>query len=71
MRGHAPTRWTPTPSGARRSASSSSRYGLRGGLQLHGDEDDTEAIVDLFIHLKAIFESNGKTLQVHAIGGDG
>jgi hypothetical protein len=35
-----------------------------GGLQLHGYEDDTDAIVDLFVHLRALFASNGKTLAV-------
>lgn len=36
----------------------------RGGFQLHGYEDDTDAIVDLFVHLKALFAANGKTLEV-------
>ena len=36
----------------------------RGGLQMTGYEDDTEAIVDLFIHLKAIFKVNGKELML-------
>ena len=43
----------------------------RGGLQLHGYDDDTEAMVDLFLHLRAIFKANGKDLQLHALGGDG
>jgi hypothetical protein len=43
----------------------------RGGLQLHGYEDDTEAMVDLFLHLKALFEANGKELQIHALPGKG
>lgn len=42
----------------------------RGGLQLHGYETDTEAMVDLLMHLRAIFKANGKDLQVHALGGD-
>lgn len=34
-----------------------------GGIGMHGyDDDDTGAMVDLFLHLKAIFEANGKTL---------
>jgi hypothetical protein len=37
----------------------------RGGLQLYGYEDDTEAMVDLLTHLKAIFESSG--LEFHII----
>lgn len=36
--------------------------GKRGGLQLHNYEDDTEALVDLFMHLRAIFRSQGKDL---------
>lgn len=35
----------------------------RGGLQLHGYEDDTDAMVDLFMHLKAIFLANGKDVE--------
>lgn len=35
----------------------------RGGLQLHGYEDDTEAIRDLFLHLRAVFKANGKELR--------
>ena len=34
----------------------------RGGIQLHGYEDDAEAMAELFVHLKAIFESQGKEL---------
>lgn len=36
----------------------------RGGLSLHGYEDDREAIVDLLMHLRAIFKANGKELVV-------
>lgn len=42
--------------------------GDRGGICLHGYDDDSEAIADLFIHLKAIFEANGKTLMITGIG---
>lgn len=42
--------------------------GQRGGLQMHGYDDDTEAIADLFMHLKAIFEANGKTLLFAPLG---
>ena len=45
--------------------------GERGGIQLHGYEDDTDAMVDLFLHLRAIFRSNGKELLLAPIGGDG
>ena len=38
--------------------------GKRGGIQLHGYEDDADAIVDLLFHLRAIFKSNGKDLHV-------
>jgi hypothetical protein len=34
----------------------------RGGLVMHGYEDDTDAMVDLFLHLRAIFRANGKEL---------
>lgn len=34
-----------------------------GGLQLHGYDDDTDAMVDLFMHLKAIFRANGKDID--------
>jgi hypothetical protein len=42
--------------------------GKRGGLQMHGYDDDAEAIADLFMHLKAIFEANGKTLLFAPLG---
>lgn len=42
--------------------------GERGGLQLHGYDDDTDAMVDLFVHLKALFEANGKTLMFAPLG---
>jgi hypothetical protein len=38
--------------------------GKRGGLQLHNYEDDTDAMVDLLMHLRAIFRSNGKELLI-------
>lgn len=34
----------------------------KGGLQTHGYDSEMDAVVDLFMHLKAIFEANGKTL---------
>jgi hypothetical protein len=43
----------------------------RGGLQLHGYDDDADAIVDLLVHLRAIFRANGQELQVHALPGRG
>lgn len=45
--------------------------GDRGGLQLHGYDDDTDAIVDLLVHLRAIFRANGKELLIAPLGGDG
>jgi hypothetical protein len=36
--------------------------GKRGGFSLHGYEKDTDAMVDLFMHLKALFNANGKEL---------
>jgi hypothetical protein len=34
----------------------------RGGIQLHGYEDQTKAMAEMFIHLQAIFRSVGKEL---------
>jgi hypothetical protein len=41
----------------------------RGGLQLHGYEDDTDAMVDLFMHLRAMFKAQGKELMIAGLGG--
>jgi hypothetical protein len=44
----------------------------RGGIQLHGYDDETDAMVDLLLlHLKIIFEANGRTLLIAPLGGDG
>lgn len=46
----------------------------RGGIQIHGYEGDQaglEAMVDLMIHMKAVFEAHGKTLQVISMDEDG
>jgi hypothetical protein len=40
----------------------------RGGIVLHGYEDDSEALSDLFVYLQAVFEANGQTLIVMAAG---
>jgi hypothetical protein len=45
--------------------------GERGGVVMHGYDDDTAAMVGLIVHLKAIFEANGKTLMVMPLGRDG
>jgi hypothetical protein len=42
--------------------------GKRGGLQLYGYTDDAEALTDLFLHLRAIFRSNGKDLLFAPLG---
>jgi hypothetical protein len=36
----------------------------RSGLQLHGYDDDTEAIVHLLMRLRAIFRVNGQDLLI-------
>jgi hypothetical protein len=41
--------------------------GQRGGIQIHGYDDDIQAMADLFAHLKAVFASIGKDLQLIAI----
>ena len=41
----------------------------RGGIQLHGYEDDSEAMQDLFWHVKAIFRSQGKDLHFAPMPG--
>lgn len=43
--------------------------GKRGGLQMFNYEEDAEAIADLFLHLQAIFEANGKTLMFAPMPG--
>lgn len=45
--------------------------GERGGIQLHGYDDDTDAMVDLFVHLRAIFNANGKELAFAPFPGQG
>ena len=36
----------------------------RGGLVLHGYDDDTEAMADLLLHLRAIFQASGRDLLI-------
>lgn len=38
--------------------------GDRGGICLHGYDDDTEALVDMFLHLRSIFRAQGKELYL-------
>ena len=45
--------------------------GKMGGLSLHGYDDDTEAMVDLLMHLKAMFAANGKRLDLMFMDEDG
>ena len=42
----------------------------RGGIVLHGYEDQYEAIIALLIHLRAIFRANGQELQLIPIPDD-
>jgi hypothetical protein len=39
-----------------------------GGITLAGYDDDTSAMADLLIHLKAIFEANGKKFMIMPAG---
>lgn len=41
-----------------------------GGIVLHGYRNDVEALVDLFIHVQAIFRANGKDLELISIPDD-
>lgn len=45
--------------------------GRRGGIHMHGYDDDLDAVAALFTHLQAILEANGKTMQIHALPGRG
>lgn len=40
----------------------------RGGIQIHNYDDSTEALVDLFLHLRAIFRAQGKELNLMGLG---
>lgn len=42
----------------------------RGGLILHGWDDDTDALVHLFMHFRAIMRANGKDLEFIGIPDD-
>jgi len=43
----------------------------RGGIAIGGYEDDADALVDMFMHLKAIMEANGKSLSFLSMDEDG
>jgi hypothetical protein len=38
--------------------------GVRGGIAMHGYDDPTQAALDLFLHLSALFEANGQQLTL-------
>jgi hypothetical protein len=40
----------------------------RGGICLHGYDRDTEAIADLFVHLRSICEANGRKVIIAPLG---
>ena len=42
--------------------------GERGGIVLHGYDDDAEAMAELLYHLTKVFQANGKTLKIAALG---
>jgi hypothetical protein len=45
--------------------------GKRGGIVLHGYDDQIEAMTDLLIHLKAMFKASGKNFDIVFLGPDG
>jgi len=45
--------------------------GKMGGLVLHDYEDQTSAIVDLLLHLRAMFRASGKEMDMIFLGPDG
>ena len=45
--------------------------GIRGGIQLYGYDDDSAAMADLLVHLRAIFRANGKRMDVMFMNEDG
>jgi len=42
----------------------------RGGLVMHGYDNDAEALANVFMHLRAVFRANGKDLLFAPLGGD-
>lgn len=42
-----------------------------GGLVIHGYNDENEAMVDLLMHLRAIFAANGKVMDLIFMNDDG
>ena len=41
---------------------------IKGGIGLAGYEDDTEALLDLIIHLRAIFRARGQDIHFVPVG---
>jgi hypothetical protein len=44
--------------------------GKMGGIVLHGYENEQEAAVDLFLHLRAMFQAQGMNLEFIGIPND-
>jgi len=42
--------------------------GKRGGIGISGYEDDKDALVDLFVHLRAMFRAQGSDLEFIPVG---
>jgi hypothetical protein len=40
----------------------------RGGIAIGGYDDDLDALVDLFLHLRAMFAAHGKELSLVGLG---
>lgn len=45
--------------------------GHRGGLVIHGYEDEISAMADLLMHLKAMFKAAGKDMDIVFLGNEG
>lgn len=46
----------------------SSKVDKKHGLVIHGYENDKDAIVDLLVHLRAMFKANGMELHLVPVG---
>lgn len=44
--------------------------GDRGGIGMHGYDDTLDALTDLFIHMRAMFNAMGKDMQFVPVEGD-
>ena len=45
--------------------------GHQGGMVIYGYRDDTEAMAALLMHIQALFQANGKTLDLMFMDEDG